>query len=60
MSVPATAAADVALALIETAPDQATADHQAHLARENGASTCAIRQAWNSWRVSQTYRAVAS
>lgn len=60
MSAPATAVADVALALIESAPDKATADRQARLARESGASLTAIRRAWNGWRVAQTYRAVAS
>lgn len=58
MSAPSTAAADVALALIETAPDKATAERQAHMARESGASRSAIRRAWNGWQVSQRYRPV--
>lgn len=58
MSAPATAPVTVALALIESAPDRAAAEHRAHVAREQGASRSAISRAWNAWRISQVYRPV--
>lgn len=60
MSAPTTAVADVALALIETAPDKATAEHQVQIAHDSGATRAAIRRAWRAWQVSQTYRPVSS
>lgn len=58
MSAPATAAADVALALIESAPTEAAAEVQIRAARAAGASSNAIRRAWRRRVAATKYRQV--
>lgn len=60
MTPPATAAADVALALIESATSDAAALEQARAARAAGASGNAVRRAWQRRVAAPKYRQVAS